>query len=126
MKIQGPKSLNFEKLNSTPQKPEVSIKNQFRSKDQVTAEVSSSLHRIERALQESDVEFAEIHSHLNEERLRHLFDSLERLESKPPVLDEQAIMELADKTAAQMREQGPAAASVYNGISASRVSELLA
>lgn len=131
MKIEGggsgaPIDLNKVKAQKENELKEAAAKKADNAQFKVDAKLSQTLSSITSAIEESGLTAGELHSNVDEGRALGLLESFDRVgESKQPRLEDDQILDIADKLSSAMLESPEKALDSFKQPSRGRVEELL-
>jgi hypothetical protein len=131
MKIHGggpgtPVDLQKVKAQKEGEAKAIKDQQQSSSSDVVDAKLSQTLNSITDAIQTSGITAAELHSNIDEERAATLLESFELVaQSKQPRLEDDQILEMADRVSGLMDDSADAALKAFGSVNRARVEELL-
>lgn len=129
MKVQGgnssgPIDINQAKANKAKDQASVEAKVSAQ-KDLVDTKLSQTLDNLTKAIADSGLTAGELHSHVDEDRLNRVLESIDRVDAKQPRLSDDQLLALSDRLVENMTQNPQKAASVFGSLNPSRVADLL-
>lgn len=130
MKIQGGNSSGPIDFNAVKNKKEKEAASQSSetlsaSSDSVDAKLSQTLTELTKAIEESGLTPAQLHSGIDEKRLERLFESFDRVSGKQPQLPEEQLLAMSDRLRESLQNNPQKALSAFRDLDPVRVSDLL-